>query len=68
MTHEQRELIFQCLVIAKCGASEELKKLNDDQLLYELLDSCQSLHDDFWQLRDDLKRLKSINNELISYF
>ena len=68
MTQQERETIFNCIVITKCGASPELLNLNDNDLLNELVNSCQALHEDFWQIIDQLNTSKSRNNELINNY
>lgn len=61
MTQLQRQTIFDCIVITKCGANQDILNLNDDELLNKLIDSCQGLHDDYWQLINQLNDLKSQN-------
>jgi regulator of RNase E activity RraB len=68
MTQEQRQIIFNCIVITKCGANQDILNLNDEQLLNELIDSCQGLHDNYWQSFDELNNLKSRYNQLINNF
>jgi regulator of RNase E activity RraB len=68
MTQEQRQIIFNCIVITKCGANQDILNLNDEQLLNELIDSCQGLHDNYWQSFDEINNLKSRYNQLINNF
>ena len=59
---EQKEILFNCLVIIKGGASNELINLPIEKLLKMLEAECCDTMDSFWNLVDENKKLKEIIN------
>jgi hypothetical protein len=59
---EQKELLFNCLVMLKGSAETNLIDLPVEKLLDILETECASTMDIFWNLVDENKKLKEIIN------
>lgn len=55
---EQKEILFNCLVIIKGSANSDLINLTIEELLKMLEAECCDTMDIFWNLVDENKKLK----------
>ena len=58
MNKEQKETIFNCLVILKGSFKNAILEKTDSEILDTLINVCLETHEDFWQLVDENKKLK----------
>ena len=64
MTQEQKQLIFDCIVMLKGSANQSIMKLTDDEILKILEDSASDSAIAAYKYNDEIERLNNIINYL----
>ena len=67
MNKEQKQIIFDCLVILKGGFKNNILEKTETEILDTLLKVCLETNEDFWNLVDENKKLKEANEILRNF-